>query len=121
MLSEYDALIKNKTWDLVPRPCDGSFERYKARLVGDGRSQVAGVDCDETFNPVVKPATIRTVLSIALAKSWPIHPLDVHNAFLHSDLHETVYMHQPLGFQDPLHPDHVCRLRKSLYGLKQAP
>ena len=138
MQDEYDALIKNKTWVLVPRPSnvniirsmwifrhkmksDGSFERHKARLVGDGRSQKAGVDCDETFSPVVKPATIRSVLSIALSKSWPIHQLDVQNAFLHGHLHETVYMHQPLGFRDPVHPDHVCLLQKSLYGLKQAP
>jgi hypothetical protein len=138
MQSEFDALIRNKTWDLVPRPCDanlircmwifrhkknsdGSFERYKARLVGDGRSQVAGVDCDETFSPVVKPATIRTVLTIALSKSWPIHQLDVQNAFLRGDLNETVYMHQPLGFRDFHLPDYVCRLKKSLYGLKQAP
>jgi hypothetical protein len=138
MQSEFNALIRNNTWDLVPRPCDvniircmwifrhkkksnGVFERYKARLVGDGRSQIAGVDCDETFSPVVKPATIRTVLTIALSKSWPIHQLDVQNAFLHGDLHETVYMHQPLGFRDPHRPDYVCRLRKSLYGLKQAP
>ena len=138
MQSEFDALIRNNTWVLVPRPSDvniirymwifrhkkksnGCFERYKARLVGDGRSQIAGVDCDETFSPVVKPATIRTVLTIALSKSWPIHQLDVQNAFLHGDLHETVYMHQPLGFRDPQHPDYVCRLQKSLYGLKQAP
>ena len=100
---------------------DGSFERYKARLVRDGRAQIAGVDCDETFSPVVKPATIRTVLTIALSKSWPIHQLDIHNAFLHGDLHETVYMHQPLGFRDSRHPDYDCRLKKSLYGLKQAP
>jgi hypothetical protein len=83
-------------------------------------SQVAGVDCDETFSPVVKPVTIRIVLTIALSKSWPIHQLDVHNAFLHGDLNETVYMHQPLGFCDFHHPDYVCRLTKSLYGLKQA-
>ena len=138
MIDEYNALIENKTWVLVPRTSDmhvirsmwifrhklrsdGSFERYKARLVGDGRSQQVGVDCDETFSPVVKPATIRTVLSLAVSKSWPIHQLDVKNAFLHGTLNETVYMHQPMGFRDSKHPDYVCLLKKSLYGLKQAP
>ncbi|KAJ9542336.1 hypothetical protein OSB04_028842 [Centaurea solstitialis] len=138
MKDEYDALMKNKTWDLVPRPAgvniirsmwifrhkvksDGSFERYKARLVGDGKTQQVGVDCGETFSPVVKPATIRTVLSLALSNAWPIHQLDVKNAFLHGELNEVVYMHQPMGFRDLNHPDHVCLLRKSLYGLKQAP
>ncbi|GJX75874.1 ribonuclease H-like domain-containing protein, partial [Tanacetum coccineum] len=62
---------------------DGSFERYKAHLVGDGRSQQVGVDCDETFSLVVKPATIRTTLSLAVSKSKPIHQLDVKNAFFH--------------------------------------
>lgn len=76
---------------------DGSFERHKARLVGDGRSQQKGVDCDETFSLVVKPANIRCVLSIALSHSWPIHQLDVKNVFLHGHLNKTIYMHQPLG------------------------
>ncbi|XP_071689223.1 uncharacterized mitochondrial protein AtMg00810-like [Rutidosis leptorrhynchoides] len=71
---------------------DGTFERYKARLVGDGRSQQVGIDCYETFSPVVKPATIRTVLSIAISKEWPIYQLDVKNAFLHGNLNETVYI-----------------------------
>ncbi|KAJ0530831.1 putative RNA-directed DNA polymerase [Helianthus annuus] len=61
------------------------------------------------------------VLSLALAKSWKIHQLDVTNAFLHGNLEETVYMHQPIGFRHHDYPDHVCLLKKSLYGVKQAP
>jgi len=79
------------------------------------------VDFDETFSPVVKPATVRTVLSLALSRHWPIHQLDVKNAFLHGILSETVYCAQPDGFEDSAHPDFVCRLNRSLYGLKQAP
>ncbi|GJS64180.1 ribonuclease H-like domain-containing protein [Tanacetum coccineum] len=100
---------------------DGSLSRYKARLVANGRSQQQGIDCDETFSPVVKPATIRTVLSLAVSRQWPIHQLDVKNAFLHGHLTETVYMHQPPGFTDSAHSDYVCLLQKLLYGLKQAP
>jgi len=138
MVEEHDALLKNHTWDLVPRPsranvvtgkwifkhkfnADGTSERYKARWVLRGFTQRPGVDFAETFSPVVKPATVRTVLSLALARHWPIHQLDVKNAFLHGTLSETVFCAQPSGFEDPAHPDFVCRLNKSLYGLKQAP
>jgi hypothetical protein len=136
MEAEYAALQANHVWDLVPPPLDanvvtekwifklklngdGSLERYKARYVLRGFTQRPGVDYDETFSPVVKPATIRTVL--ALSRDWSVHQLDVANAFLHGTLMETVYCTQPVGFVDPAHPDMVCKLNKSLYGLKQAP
>jgi len=61
------------------------------------------------------------MLSLALSRQWPIHQLDVKNAFLHDTLEETVYCVQPSGFEDSTHPEFVCRLNKSLYGLKQAP
>ncbi|GJW49664.1 ribonuclease H-like domain-containing protein [Tanacetum coccineum] len=77
---------------------DGTLSRYKARLVANGSSQQLGVDFDETFSPVIKPATIRTVLSLVVSRQWPIHQLDVKNAFLNGDLSETVYMHQPPGY-----------------------
>nr|GEV00484.1 ribonuclease H-like domain-containing protein [Tanacetum cinerariifolium] len=100
MLDEYNALISNGT--------------YKVRLVANGHSQQQGIDCDETFSPVVKLATIRTVLSLAISRHWPIHQLDVKNAFLHRHLTETVYMHQPLGFVDPAHPNHSKYAREVL-------
>jgi hypothetical protein len=138
MEEEYGALIANQTWDLVPAPphanivsgkwlfrhklnADGSLARYKARWVARGFTQQQGLDFDETFSPVVKPATIRTVLSLAVSSDWPIHQLDVKNAFLHGGLSETVYCQQPPGFIDPAHPNYVCKLNKALYGLKQAP
>jgi hypothetical protein len=137
-MEEYAALVANQTWDLVPRPpganvvtgkwiwthkqrADGTLERYKARWVLRGFTQRPEVDYDETFSPVVKPATVRTVLSLALARSWPVHQLDVKNAILHGALTETVYCCQPVGFVDSSRPDMVCRLNRSLYGLKQAP
>jgi histone deacetylase 1/2 len=138
MEEEYTTLLANQTWDLVPRPpgsnivtgkwiwthkrrADGSLERYKARWVFRGFTQRPGIDYAETFSPVVKPATVCTVLSLALERSWPVHQLDVKNAFLHGTLTETVYYSQPTGFVDSSRPDFICRLNKSLYGLKQAP
>jgi len=138
MQAEFDALQANGTWTLVPCPAhaniitgkwlfknklqpDGSLERRKARWVVRGFSQRPGVDFHQTFSPVVKPATIRTVLHLAATRRWPVHQLDVKNAFLHGDLTERVYCYQPAGFVDKDRPTHVCQLVKSLYGLKQAP
>jgi hypothetical protein len=138
MASEFDALQRQATWTLVSpsssqhvigcrwvfklkRNTDGSVARFKARLVAKGNHQQAGLDFDETFSPVVKPATVRLVLSLAAQYSWSLRQLDVSNAFLHGSLKEHVFMRQPPGFVDPHHSSHVCLLQKSIYGLRQAP
>lgn len=64
-------------------------------------------------------STVRNLLRIVSAKKWEAHQMDVHNAFLHGDLEEEVYMKLPAGFRHT-DPNKVCRLHKSIYGLKQA-
>lgn len=117
MQYEFNALIKKNMRGLISRPYDVNIICCMWILFHKKKSN----GYYETFRPVVKPVTIHTVVTIALSKLWHIHQLDIHYVFLHGDLHETIYMHQTLGFRDPHFPDYVCRLQKSLYGLKQAP
>jgi hypothetical protein len=70
---------------------------------------------------VIKLATIRLVLVLAIQFDWKIKQLDISNPFLHGIITEDVFMEQPQGFVDPHHPTFVCKLHKALYGLKQAP
>ncbi|RVX16767.1 Retrovirus-related Pol polyprotein from transposon RE1 [Vitis vinifera] len=137
MQEEIAALEANHTWDIEPCPptivplgckwvylvkvrSDGSLDRYKARLVALGNNQEYGVNYEETFAPVTKMTTVRTILALAASSDWPLHQMDVKNAFLHGDLKECIYMKPPRGlFSSPT--SHVCKLRRFLYGLKQAP
>ena len=104
MQAELQALEENHTWDNVPCPptvkpirskwvffsvklrSDGSLDRYKARLVALGNKQEYGVDYEETFAPVAKMTTVRTIVAIAASQSWRLYQMDVKNAFLHGDL-----------------------------------
>ncbi|KAJ0588945.1 putative RNA-directed DNA polymerase [Helianthus annuus] len=136
MHDEIQALQQNCTWTLVPRPAttnvvgsmwvycikyhsDGSVERYKARLVAQGFTQIPGLDFSHTFSLVVKASTVRIVLSLVILNNWKLHQLDVKNAFLNGNLNETVFMEQPPGFVDTRFPNHVCKLSKALYALNK--
>lgn len=139
MTEEHNSLIKLKTWKLVDRPngnkkvipckwvyklkmdADGNIMKYKARLVVKGFRQVEGVDYTETFAPVVRHSSLRTLFALAVEMDLKMRHLDVDTAFLNGDLEEEVFMEQPQGFVKKGQEAQVCLLQKSLYGLKQAP
>ena len=99
MQEEYSSIMKNDVWEVVPRPegksvvtsrwlykvkhaADGSIEKFKARFVARGFSQVEGVDYEETFAPVARYTSIRSIISIAAEMGWKIHQMDVKTTFL---------------------------------------
>ena len=138
MKAELRSLQHNDVWELVELPKDrklvgskwvykvkvdgdGHIERYKARLVAQGFSQVRGADYDETFSPVVRRESVRTVVGLAVRNGLSLHQLDVTTAFLNGKFEEVVYMRQPEGFIAEGQEHLVCRLKRSIYGLKQSP
>jgi hypothetical protein len=135
--AEYQSQRKAVTWELcelpsgrtpigckwvltIKRNADGSVDRYKARLVAKGYSQKEGLDYKETFAPVAKFASIRTLLALAATQDYEVHQMDVVTAFLNGDLDVDLYMQQPEGFVVSGQEHLVCKLRKSIYGLRQA-
>lgn len=137
--SELASLYENKTWSLTSLPAhrkavgskwvfklklraDGSIDRYKARVVAKGYSQIPGVDYEDTFSPVVKLTTLRLFVALAAVGDYELEQLDVTTAFLYGNLQEEIYMTVPSGVDIPRSlRNPVCKLHKSLYGLKQSP
>ena len=138
MEGEMESLHSNDVWELVEPPpnrkivgskwifkrkvdSDGAVERYKARLVAQGYTQKFGLDYEETFSPVVRFESIRSVVALGVQHKLQLHQMDVSTAFLHGELAEEVYMRQPEGFVEQGKEHLVCRLKRSIYGLKQSP
>ena len=127
------------TWILVERPAganivglkwvfrakkdaDGNVVRKKACLVAQGFSQVLGVDYFDTFVPVARLASIRTIMALAARNDMEMDQIDIKGVYLNSELtpDEVIYMRQPPGYASRKYPQHVCKLLKTLYGLKQS-
>lgn len=145
MREEIEALVANKTWTIVERPKekkiigskwvlrtklnqDGSVMRRKARLVAKGFSQRKDVDYFETFAPVARLESIRTVMALAVEKNLEVHQLDFVSAYLNGEIKEEIYLEVPDLLSKIMEDDHLRKsyenkvlcLNKALYGLKQS-
>src|SRR6266446_4140937 len=138
MDKKISTLEQASTWSTIPRPtnkniisskwvfrikrkADGTIDKYKARLVARGFTQIYGINYFDTYSPVAKMASFRTILAMAACLDWDIESFDFNGAYLNATLDddEELYMHEPPGYETQ--GEHmVKRLHKSLYGLKQA-
>jgi hypothetical protein len=138
MTEEYQSILKNDVWDVVPRlegnsiltskwiykmkhVVDGSIKKYKEIFVARGFSQIEGVHYDETFAPVARYTSIQSIISLAASMGWKLHQMDVKTTFFNGEIDEEVYIENPEGFVVYDERYHVCMLKKALYGIKQAP
>jgi hypothetical protein len=132
MIEEYQFIIKNDVWEIVPRPnnkdvvssrwifkikhvADGSIQKYKVIFGARGFSKKEGIDYEETFAPVARYTSIKTIITLAAKMKWKLHQMDVKTAFLNGVIEEEVYIEQPQGFEVEDKKSHVCKLKKSLY------
>jgi hypothetical protein len=135
MTEEYQSIIKNNVWEIVPRPksknvvssrwlfkikhvVDGSIEKYKKRFVPRGFSQKKGIDFEETFAPIARYTSIKTIIALAVKMKWKLHQMDVNTTFLNGVIEEEVYIDKPQGFEVEDRNSHVYILKKALYRLK---
>ena len=139
MDKEMATLDEAETWHTIPRPqgknivgskwvfrvkrkADGTVDKYKARLVAKGFTQIQGIDYFDTYSPVAKLASLRTILALAARHDWDVESFDFNGAYLNGTLDddEEIFMQEPPGYETAQNGAAIKRLRKSLYGLKQA-
>eukprot|EP00253_Pinus_taeda_P012297 PITA_12297 len=131
MVEEHNSTMGNNVWEVVSRPQDRSVvgsrwiykikyatnnnvEKYKARFVAKGYAQKEGINYKETFAPVSRYTSIRTVISLVAWMGCDIHHMDVKTSFFNGVIEEEVYIEQPEGIETHEKKSHVCRLKKSL-------
>ena len=116
MVEEYQSIMNNDVWEIVPRPkdksvvsskwifktkhsTDGSIEKYKAIFVARGFSQKEGINYEDTFAPIARYTSIRTVLALASNMKWKLHQMDIKTTFLNGVIEEEVFIEQLQGFE----------------------
>ena len=116
MAEEYASIMNNDVWEVVPRlegksvvtsrllykikyATDGSIEKNRARFVARGFSQIEGVDYEETFAPIARYTSVRSIISIVAEMGWRIHQMDVKTTFLNGIIQGEVYIEEPQGFE----------------------
>ncbi|HEX4706357.1 MAG TPA: reverse transcriptase domain-containing protein, partial [Candidatus Udaeobacter sp.] len=113
-----DRKIVGSRWVFrIKRGPDGTVQKYKARVVAQGFTQIEGIDYDETFAPVAKLASLRTILALSAELDLELHQMDVKSAYLNGALSNEIFMEPPPGFDIP--SGMVLRLIKAVYGTKQ--
>lgn len=132
MRQELQSLADCNTWTLVPLPkgkhcvgskwvfklkykSDGTINRFKARLIAKGFSQVPGLDFGDTYAPTGHLGSLRLLIALASYYNWSFDQLDVVTTFLNGTLEEEIYMTPPLGLDGS--DGVVCHLHQTLYGL----
>jgi hypothetical protein len=138
MTQEYQSIMKNDVWEIVMRPegksmvtskwiykiknaTDGSIDKYKVRFLARGFSQKQGVDYEETFTPISRYTSIKTIISLASVMGCILHHMDVKSAFLNRVIEEEFFIEKTQCFVIHWKESHVFILKKALYGLKHAP
>jgi hypothetical protein len=134
MDDELSLMAKYDVWDEVDQPEDinivgcrwvfrikrdssGKILKYCARLVAQGFTQLYGVDFHETFAPVARLSSIRTLIALAASEDWELHQMDVKSAYLNSPIDTAIYMRLPPGYG---RKGKVARVKKGIYGLRQS-
>jgi hypothetical protein len=112
-------VVSSKWLFKIKHAVDGSIEKYKARFVARGFSQKEGIDYEETFAPVARYTSIRTIIALPAKMKWKLHQMDVKTAFLNGIIEEEVYIEQPQGFEVEDRKSHVCRLKSLVWPYRQ--
>jgi hypothetical protein len=94
--------------------------KYEARIMVKGYTQRHNINYDEVFVPVARLDLVHLLIALPVHEGWEVHHMDVKSVFLNGDLHELVYVEQPMGFIIAGKEPKVLKVRKAMYGLHQA-